>query len=248
LIESAAGTKLHDMRWLVSLLLVLLACWQVGCADERSDGTAPPAEDALPELKLTDDTPDLLLTWIGPKGGTETGVSIAQVPADSRGMVRVTTGDHGHGSMFYVADLANKQSDGSYRVRVIKRGEWEAEISRRRDAHRAQNAPAPRPPAVDDGDEAQPHGALVATIYGASWCKPCHQAAAYLKKRGFDVTEHDIEKQPRYASEMQRKLKGAGMGGGSIPVIDVAGTILQGFSPRALDNAIAKARKGGTHL
>jgi hypothetical protein len=47
---------------------------------------------------------------------------------------------------------------------------------------------------------------------------------------------------------MQRKLKGAGMGGGSIPVIDVAGTILQGFSPRALDNAIAKARKGGTHL
>ena len=47
---------------------------------------------------------------------------------------------------------------------------------------------------------------------------------------------------------MMRKLKSAGMGGASIPVIDVHGTILRGFSPRALDAAIRKARKGGTHL
>jgi hypothetical protein len=47
---------------------------------------------------------------------------------------------------------------------------------------------------------------------------------------------------------MQRKLKTAGMSGGTIPVIDVGGVILRGFSARALDAAIKRAKRGGTNL
>jgi len=40
---------------------------------------------------------------------------------------------------------------------------------------------------------------------------------------------------------MQAALAKAGRRGGSIPVIDVAGEILVGFDPRALDKALARA-------
>jgi hypothetical protein len=44
---------------------------------------------------------------------------------------------------------------------------------------------------------------------------------------------------------MEQKLKRAGISGrGSIPVIDVRGRILQGFSQRELDRAIAEVTKG----
>jgi glutaredoxin len=228
-------------RWMMFLMMALLA---VACLDDRDDGTKP-SNATLPSLTLTDDTADLLFTWIDDKGGTGTGVSISEVPDGSKAMVRITTKEHGHGGSFYIADLSEKSSDGTYAVQVIKRGEWEAELTKRRDGYRAKHAP---PSVAPTAGKAAPKGVIQAIVYGASWCGPCHQAARFLKKRGISVIEHDIEKNPRYAKEMMRKLKRAGRGGSSIPVIDVAGTILQGFSARALDVAIQKARKGGTHL
>src|SRR6476469_1287340 len=75
-------------------------------------------------------------------------------------------------------------------------------------------------------------------IYGASWCGPCHQAAAYLKKKGVAFVEHDIEQDSSSQHEMQAKLAKAGMRGGSIPVLDVRGKILVGFDARAVDQAL----------
>lgn len=83
---------------------------------------------------------------------------------------------------------------------------------------------------------------VVVIIYGASWCGPCHQAADYLKARGVAYVMKDIEETPAANAEMKGKLAGAGRPGGSIPVIDVAGTILVGFSPRALDEALEHAK------
>jgi hypothetical protein len=58
------------------------------------------------------------------------------------------------------------------------------------------------------------------------------------------VKKVDVEKEPRYAREMQDKLRKAGKQGASIPVIDVGGIILQGYSRGALDAALAKLRRG----
>ena len=77
-------------------------------------------------------------------------------------------------------------------------------------------------------------------IYGASWCGPCHQAAAYFTKRGIKFIEHDIEKDSSAAREMQAKLAKAGARGGSIPVLDVRGRILIGFDQRAVDQALGQ--------
>ncbi|OJY31644.1 MAG: hypothetical protein BGO98_16390 [Myxococcales bacterium 68-20] len=78
-------------------------------------------------------------------------------------------------------------------------------------------------------------------IYGASWCGPCHQAAAYLKQRGVPFIEKDIEQDGGAAREMQAKLATAGMRGGSIPVLDVRGKVLVGFDERAVDRALGQA-------
>jgi glutaredoxin len=84
-------------------------------------------------------------------------------------------------------------------------------------------------------------------IYGASWCGPCHQAADYLKSRGVAYVMKDVEETPGAAAEMRDKLTRSGHRGGSIPVIDVRGQILIGFSASSIEQALAKSA-GGTML
>jgi glutaredoxin len=83
---------------------------------------------------------------------------------------------------------------------------------------------------------------VVAIIYGASWCKPCHAAEDYLKGRGVTVVMKDIEASEAAQAEMQQKLARVGRAGASIPVIDVMGQILIGYSPGSLDSAIRTAQ------
>ena len=77
------------------------------------------------------------------------------------------------------------------------------------------------------------------TIYGVEWCGPCHQAAAFLARRGVPYVERNLESDPDAQEEMHSKLRSAGLSVGSIPVLDVKGHILVGFSPQALDRALA---------
>jgi glutaredoxin len=236
-------------------MLVVSLAGLAGCDLGRDDVAAPlPVEETLPALELTDTTPDLLLTWIDDRGGTHTGVAVGDVPEPSRAAVRVVAREAGHGQLFYVADLTAKRADGTYAVRHMPRAEWEQRIEERRRAWRAKHDPPPAPPAVAPTATAetgarQAEAGVTAIIYGAAWCGPCHQAAAYLKRRGAHVVEHDIEREPRYRAEMARKLRAAGLSGSSsIPVLDVGGTMLQGFHPPAIDRALGKARSRSTPI
>jgi glutaredoxin len=225
-----------------------------GCSrTRRDDGTAPSTEKALPPLTVKDDTGDLLLTWIDDKGDTHVELRPADVPAAGRAMVRVVVSDKDEGTrdLFYVADLTSKQDDGSYATHTIRRGEWERELEKRRDAYLAKVAPKPPPnataaPGAGAPQAGQTTGAATVIIYGASWCGPCHQAADYLKSKGVPYVLKDIEETPAAAAEMQQKLAAIGRRGGSIPVIDVRGQILVGFSPSSVDQALRKA--AGTTL
>ena len=77
--------------------------------------------------------------------------------------------------------------------------------------------------------------ALVAAVLDATGL------ADDLKQRGVTVIEKDIEASEATAAELKRKLERANMSGASIPIIDVMGQLLVGYSPRALDRAIATA-------
>ena len=232
---------------LLVLALALLSPVATGCR-KKADAVAeaPPDPPAV-----SDNTTGLLLTWVDDKGEFHVEQRVPDVPEAAREMVRVR--DPGHdpltGDRVFVVDLRNAGPDGSYSVRVVASNEFEDIAVTRRAKHGIVLAPrgassAPGTAASAGGAAGRPGdvaGRPAVIIYGASWCGPCHQAAAYLKKRGIAFVEHDIEQDSSAAREMQGKLAKAGVRGGSIPVLDVRGRILVGFDANAVEQALGQA-------
>jgi glutaredoxin len=244
---------------LIALLAVLFigsfaaaSCKQKDAAQNQEPASAAPKSNELPPLELKDDTPNLLLTWIDDKGDFHVVMKPADVPEGRRQNVRAVVTDRtdGTGSLVYVADLSRKEPNGAYPVKTMSRNEWDELGAGLRKARLEALAPASAEPSASAAPSAsapapgpRKPGAskVVAIVYGAEWCKPCHDAARYLKQRGVTVIEKDIETSEATAAELKRKLERANMSGASIPIIDVMGQLLVGYSPRALDRAIATA-------
>jgi glutaredoxin len=211
---------------LTLLLLVLAACKRPA-----------PTNEAVVLPVVTDASTDLLLTWIDEKGEFHVEQKVADVPVSARDVVRVAdpVKDPPKLDDVFVADLRNPGADGAYAVRTMSRTEFEKVAVERRQKNgsvlTAKGADSALPAAVRP----------TVIIYGASWCGPCHQAAAYFKQRGVPFIEKDIEQDGGAAREMRAKLASAGMRGGSIPVIDVRGKVLVGFDEGAVNRALGQA-------
>lgn len=227
-------------------------------ADKATDPSTTPKPNTLPELEVRADTPNLLLTWIDDKGDFHVAQKPADVPTEGRAKVRVvvTNREEGTGALVYVTNLDETNATGAYRLKTMPRAEWEELGASKRKARLEALAPstAPSAGAAPGGEPADgkpadaqpgakaPASGIVAIIYGADWCKPCHDAERYLKQRGATVIKKNIDNNEVAAEEMQKKLARAGRSGASIPVIDIMGQIQVGFSPAALEEALATAR------
>jgi glutaredoxin len=77
-------------------------------------------------------------------------------------------------------------------------------------------------------------------LYTAPWCGFCRKAAAHLRSRGVAFEERDIDADRSAAVELSRKLRQAGLSGGGIPVLDIAGTIVIGFKKERIDRLLEK--------
>ena len=247
-------------RSLVILLLVSIAiagCRKSGDSEQKDDpASAAPKSNELPPLELRDDSANLLLTWVDDKGDFHVVLKPADVPEGRRDKVRVvvTTREEGTGQLVYVADLTKKNPNGSFAVSTLTRAQWDEVGASRRKARLeafAPSASAPAPGSAAPPGEAPsalpPGSKVVAIIYGAEWCKPSHDAARYLRQRGVNVIEKNIEDSQAAAAELRAKLARANLGASSsIPIIDVMGRILVGYDPRALDQAVEAARSAKT--
>jgi glutaredoxin len=235
--------------WLLVAVLVL-GGWSCCRKNHDDDGTEPVTKD-LPKLELRDDTPELSLTWLDAKGDFHVATKITDVPVEGRDAVRVYVAgkQEGTGDLFYVADLRTRAADGTYPVTTMSRSEWDLLAERRRSRTLAQASPSSSspgdPPPTSTEQVTPPTSKLTVIVYGAEWCQPCHDAMKYLRRKGINAVEKNIEEDEGARKEMEQKLRRAGIPGrGSIPVIDVRGRILQGFSTRELDKAIAEVTKG----
>jgi glutaredoxin len=237
-----------------ALALSGVACKKPSEDKPNDSGTAPKAAQ-LPPLEVKADTPNLLLTWIDDKGDFHVAQKPTDVPTEGRSTVRVvvTNREEGTGNLVYVANLDETTATGAYRLKTMPRTEWEELGASKRKARLEALAPSALPSNQPPGPAAAPDGKLdssgkapatgvVAIIYGADWCKPCHDAERYLKQRGATVIKKNIEDNEVAADEMRKKLQRVGRGGASIPVIDIMGQIQVGFSPAALEQALASAR------
>lgn len=232
----------------LSCMVVALSC-RAERPEDGQDETdvvdSKPLPDQLPPLTLRDDTTNLLLTWIDDKGEFHVVEKPAEVPQAGRAKVRVVKADDetGTGRLVYVADLANKKADGTYPVSTMTRAAWNELGAERRKVRleallerRAEKEAAPA-----DTAPLAAAGKTEAIIYGADWCKPCHQAETYLKSLGVAVTKKDVDKSPAARSEMEQKLSRAGQAGASIPVIDVMGQLFVGFNRGVLRRAVERS-------
>ncbi len=234
----------------LALVLVL-----AGASCRRKPSSATDGGEVAP-LVVSDTTEGLLLTWIDDKGDFHVEQKVADVPLVGRDAVRVVDpnrDDGTHPDRIFVADLRNAAPDGTYPVRVTTRAEFDAIA----EARRQKNGPTlasvttgsdggglpSAPQQQAQGTLPDPSAAVrpAVIIYGASWCGACHQAAAYLRKKGVAFVEKDIEADANAAREMRAKLARAGLHAGSIPVLDVRGKVMVGFNPQEVDAALGDA-------
>jgi len=245
-----------------------LAAGVTGC--KRSSAAGATADPDAVGIVVKAGSEGLLLTWIDDKGDFHVETRVADVPTMGKDAVRVVDpgkDDGTHADRVFVADLREARADGSYPVRVMTRDAFEAIAVARREKSGptlASAGPAQPPPGggappaggngpgggaapPDHGAQQDPGGNRpgsnrpVVIIYGAEWCGACHDAARYLRSKGIAYVEKDVEKDAGAAREMQAKLAQNGLRSGSIPVIDVRGRVMVGFSPAEVDSALGAA-------
>jgi glutaredoxin len=228
----------------VSALALVCASAGPGCKRATAASTTG-ADAALPVVR--DGVEGFLFTWIDDKGDFHVETRLGDVPLMGRDDVRVESQNEESPSpdRVFVVDLRQAGVGGAYPVRTMTRVEFEAIAVARREkagptmASAAPTAPPP-PGASAAAPTASPAARPLVIIYGAEWCSACHDAARYLRHKGIPYVEKDIEKDPAAAREMQEKLAKHGMNAGSIPVIDVRGTVMVGFNPPAIDSALGR--------
>jgi glutaredoxin len=212
-----------------------------------------------PTVVVRDDVDALLLTWIDEKGEFHVEHKVGDVPPMGKDVVKVVdpnVEETAIGERIVVADLRKPNDDGTYPVSFMARTDFDGlALSRRKrfgktlaggaaavasGAQDPNGTPPPRGADPASGSSAQADARPAVVIYGASWCGACHEAAAYLKRKGIPFVEKDIEEDGAAAREMQSKLQKSGLRGGSIPVIDVRGRVMVGFNPRAIEDALGR--------
>lgn len=219
-------------RWPALPLALVLGLGWSGCKEQ-----APPAPEevqasSLPAITITAKS-KLLLTHATAEGTFTTVDSPDKVPEGRRGWVRVVDlaqkpeqrQDH---ELVYVADLRSPRDDGSYPYVVMSRQAFESAALGR--ARAGATDPEPAPGEAGAGAE---HDQVI--LYSTAWCGACKAARAYLSGKGVPFVEKDIEKDSAASAELLRKARAAGISASGVPVIDVGGTLMQGFDRQRLD-------------
>ena len=75
-------------------------------------------------------------------------------------------------------------------------------------------------------------------MYSTPWCGYCTKARKYIQSLGVSFTEYNIEQDTSKKKEMMRKSGGSR----SVPLIDIEGIIVRGYSPGRIKAAVEKKR------
>lgn len=212
---------------------LLLAALSITSAAACARGTDPAASSPNAGEQAAADLPkpivvtaarrDLVFTYAhdGP-GGFATATTVEAVPEAARGAVVVTDlsltpEQRQAGRYVYVADLRAARADGTYAVSVASRYGFEAARA---------------------GTSSTAEAASGVVVYSANWCGVCKRAKQVLRGWGVPFVEKDVEASRSAAEELAAKARRAGIQPGGVPVIDVAGVLLQGLDERTLESVL----------
>jgi len=93
-----------------------------------------------------------------------------------------------------------------------------------------------RQPADRQLEGARSNRDIQVIMYMTDWCGYCRKAREYLHSLGVNLIEYDIEKDKGKREEMHKR------GGKGVPLIDVEGILIKGYSPDLIKGAIEKKK------
>lgn len=135
------------------------------------------------------------------------------------------------GTVRFVTDLAQVPPEQRSRAGRI-------ELDAPPPSVRPARAPGPRPFSTQPAPPPHP---LEVTVYTAPWCGWCRRTLAYLDGRGVAYDNKDIEANPAHRRELLEKT-----GQTAIPVVEIDGQRIVGYSPRRMEQLLAQARPPGS--
>jgi glutaredoxin len=75
-------------------------------------------------------------------------------------------------------------------------------------------------------------------VYGTSWCKWCRMTRQWLTERGIPFIDKDVERDEGAAEELAEKAERQNMTARGVPYVDARGTLVKGFDPKAMAQAL----------
>jgi glutaredoxin len=87
----------------------------------------------------------------------------------------------------------------------------------------------------DKGD--RDYGRVTVVMYMTDWCGYCKKASQYIRSTGAGLIEHNIDRDQSKKDEMKKKSGGST----AVPLIDIDGTIIRGFSQTAIKAALDRS-------
>lgn len=203
------------MRLFFALFLSFFALQLTGCDEKPSSASSQDVQAEPPDLSHSE---QYLLTYYDDEG-LHLAENIDAVPQPSRAFVRVESKDPSEriAGYVWVADLTTNKT------KLMKRSEFEAQVGEQTGAAKALEEPA-----------------INIVLYGTDWCGVCKQAAKHFKANNIPFIEKNIEEDRDAYKEMMSKSRAQGLSPTGVPVIDVNGTILTGFSPERIESLLKK--------
>ncbi len=78
---------------------------------------------------------------------------------------------------------------------------------------------------------------VTVVMYMTDWCGYCKQARQYIRSLGAGLIEHNIDRDQSKKEEMKKKSGGST----AVPLIDIDGIIIRGFSQSAIKAALDRS-------
>ncbi|MCX7945037.1 MAG: hypothetical protein N2746_11075 [Deltaproteobacteria bacterium] len=188
-----------------------------------------PEEINPPEIDVSKENKNLVFSYIDKNGNLKDTQNMDEIPEESRRQVivfdtSIPPEKRLSHKIIYIADLTKPDSSGKFKYNIASRYEFESAL---REGFRPQ---------INKGNHIQDKSSI--TIYTTSWCGVCSQLRRYLRSKGVNYIEKDIEKDEVAREEMIAKLRASGLKGSGVPVIDLYGEIIVGFNKELLDSKI----------
>ncbi|MCX7959241.1 MAG: hypothetical protein N3B13_09360 [Deltaproteobacteria bacterium] len=217
------------MKKTILFLIILAVLISLFSCKKSQQAKEEPEEINPPQITVSRENKNLVFSYIDKDGNFRDTQNIDDIPEDSKRQVivfdtSVPPEKRLSHKIIYIADLTKPDKDGKFRYNIASRYEFESAL---REGIR---------PSSGNTDVKQDGKSVI--IYTTSWCGVCAQLRKYLRAKGVPYVEKDIEKDESARNEMISKLRGSGLKGSGVPVIDLYGEIIVGFNKELLENKI----------